>query len=363
MSEEQIDQIVQFYKTNTIFRLQKIIPIVTERLEAELEKNGIPARVAARVKKPASLKGKLLKWAKPDSGKKERLISPEATLLEVSDLAAVRVMTYTESDRSKVYDLATKIFKSPDNLKNFDTEILENSPRIRQNDKNHYRATHMQICLREEDLSKDDAETLIDSCELQITSLLAHVWNEIEHDTIYKEKSGRLSADEKRAIHSLGLLTQSGDHIIQSLLASRNIREENEKRNSQIQNERFGDKDELSSFLLNHFGEKIGPVKMDFSVGSDDLLAGLHAVDWDHPNDIMTRFTPKILLETRKISKRIIAAQTKANRTKSLYRPGTCDLFFVSLCAIDLSIAEAAVEDLSGNSRASVLLKAFKQLT
>lgn len=62
MSEEQIDQIVQFYKTNTIFRLQKIIPIITERLEAELEKNGIPARVAARVKKPASLRGKLLKW-------------------------------------------------------------------------------------------------------------------------------------------------------------------------------------------------------------------------------------------------------------------------------------------------------------
>ena len=156
--------------------------------------------------------------------------------------------------------------------------------------------------------------------------------------------------------------TRTLDHIIQSLLASRNIREENEKRDSQIQNERFCDKDELSSFLLNHFGEKIGPVKMDFSVGAEDLLAGLHAVDWDHPNDIVTRFTPKILLETRKISKRIIAAQTKANRTKSLYRPGTCDLFFVSLCALDLSIAETAVEDLSGNSRASVLLKAFKQL-
>ncbi|MDA9265250.1 RelA/SpoT domain-containing protein [bacterium] len=363
MSEERIDQIVQFYKNNTMFRLRRIVPIITERLEIELERNGIPARVAARVKKPASLRGKLIKWAKPSSEKKGRVTTPEATLLELSDLAAVRVMTYTESDRSRVHDLVTKIFKSPDNLKNFETEILEKSPRIKHNDKNHYRATHMQICLREEDLSKDDADTLRDSCELQITSMLAHVWNEIEHDTIYKEKSGKLSTEEKRAIHSLGLLTQSGDHIIQSLLASRNIREENEKRDSQIQNERFFDKDELSLFLLNHFGEKIGPVKMDFSIGAEDLLAGLHAVDWDHPNDIVTRFTPKILLETRKISKRIIAAQTKANRTKSLYRPGTCDLFFVSLCALDLSIAETAVEDLSGNSRASVLLKAFKQLS
>jgi ppGpp synthetase/RelA/SpoT-type nucleotidyltranferase len=362
MSVEQIDEIVQFYMHNTMFRLEKLIPIITECLEVELKRNGIPARVTARVKKPASVQGKLIKWTETSSKNKGRVTSPEATLLEMSDLAAVRVMTYTESDRSKVYDLVTKKFKNPDGLKDFGTEILEDNPRIKQDNKNHYRATHMQICLREDHLSKGEAATLRDSCELQITSMLAHVWNEIEHDTIYKEKSGKLSNEEQRAINSLGLLTQTGDNIIQSLLASRDIREKKEKLDSQIKNERFGGKDELSSFLMNHFGDKIGPDKIDFSDGIEDLLNGLHAIDWDHPNDIMTSFTPKIMFEARKISNRISAAQKRTDRTRSLIRPRSCDLFFVALCLIDLTRAEKAAEDLSSKSRAAVLLKTFRQI-
>ena len=362
MSVEQIDEIVQFYMHNTMFRLEKLIPIITECLEVELKRNGIPARVTARVKKPASVQGKLIKWTESSSKNKGRVTSPEATLLEMSDLAAVRVMTYTESDRSRVYDLVIKKFKNPDGLKDFGTEILEDNPRIKQDNKNHYRATHMQICLRQDHLSKDEAATLRDSCELQITSMLAHVWNEIEHDTIYKEKSGKLSNEEQRAINSLGLLTQTGDNIIQSLLASRDIREKKEKLDSQIKNERFGGKDELSSFLMNHFGDKIGPDKIDFSDGIEDLLNGLHAIDWDHPNDIMTSFTPKIMLEARKISNRISAAQKRTDRTRSLIRPRSCDLFFVALCLIDLTRAEKAAEDLSSKSRAAVLLKTFRQI-
>ena len=362
MSVEQIDEIVQFYMHNTMFRLEKLIPIITECLEVELKRNGIPARVTARVKKPASVQGKLIKWTESSSKNKGRVTSPEATLLEMSDLAAVRVMTYTESDRSRVYDLVTKKIKNPDGLKDSGTEILEDNPRIKQDNKNHYRATHMQICLRQDHLSKDEAATLRDSCELQITSMLAHVWNEIEHDTIYKEKSGKLSNEEQRAINSLGLLTQTGDNIIQSLLASRDIREKKEKLDSQIKNERFGGKDELSSFLMNHFGDKIGPDKIDFSDGIEDLLNGLHAIDWDHPNDIMTSFTPKIMLKARKISNRISAAQKRTDRTRSLIRPRSCDLFFVALCLIDLTRAEKAAEDLSSKSRAAVLLKTFRQI-
>ena len=362
MSVEQIDEIVQFYMHNTMFRLEKLIPIITECLEVELKRNGIPARVTARVKKPASVQGKLIKWTESSSKNKGRVTSPEATLLEMSDLAAVRVMTYTESDRSRVYDLVIKKFKNPDGLKDFGTEILEDNPRIKQDNKNHYRATHMQICLRQDHLSKDEAATLRDSCELQITSMLAHVWNEIEHDTIYKEKSGKLSNEEQRAINSLGLLTQTGDNIIQSLLASRDIREKKEKLDSQIKNERFGGKDELSSFLMNHFGDKIGPEKIDFSDGIEDLLNGLHAIDWDHPNDIMTNFTPKMMLEARKISNRISAAQKRTDRTRSLIRPRSCDLFFVALCLIDLTRAEEAAQDLSSKSRAAVLLKTFRQI-
>lgn len=361
MSAQKIEEIVQFYEKNTKFRLEKLIPIVVDCLEFNLVKNNIPARVAARVKKPASVKGKLLKWTE-SSKNRRRITSPEATLLEMGDLAAVRVMTYTESDRSKVHDLVTKIFKCPDDLRDFGTEVLEDTPRIKQNNKNHYRATHMQICLHEDQLKRDEIASLRDSCELQITSMLAHVWNEIEHDTIYKEKSGTLSTEEHRAIHSLGLLTQTGDNIIQSLLTSRGIREKKETLDSQIKNERFDSKDELSTFLMNHFGEKIGADKIDFSDGIEELLNGLHAIDWDHPNDIASRFTPKTMLESRKIASRILSAQKRSDRTRSLIRPRSCDLFFVALCLIDLTLAEKAIEDLSGKSRAAVMLKSFRQI-
>lgn len=363
MPYEKVDKVVQFYKMNTMFRLTEIIQIVTEQLESELVKNGIPARVAARVKKPGSLRDKLIKWD-GDSKSKTRISSPEATLREVSDLAAVRVMTYTERDRPKVIDLVKKIFKSPEGIEGFDIEELENHPRIKENGENHYRATHMQICLLDNGLSKKEADTLTkDSCELQITSMLAHVWNEIEHDTIYKTKTGHLSTEEKRAINSLGLLTQTGDHIIQSLLSSRDIREKKEKFDMQTKNEIFHDKDDLSLFLVNHFGEKVGPDRMKFTVGNDDLLKVLHKIDWDHPKDIMTRFKPQILLEARKIAIRIHNAQKRADRTRSLYRSGTCDLFFVALCIIDLSEAEKAFECLHAKSRASILLRAFRELS
>ena len=50
MSVEQVEEIVQFYRNNTRFRLEKLIPIIVECLEDELQRNNIPARVAARVK-------------------------------------------------------------------------------------------------------------------------------------------------------------------------------------------------------------------------------------------------------------------------------------------------------------------------
>lgn len=63
-----------------------------------------------------------------------------------------------------------------------------------------------------------------DSCEIQICSLLAHVWNEIEHDLGYKPLSGELSAGERRALEALGNLTRAGDSTIVNLLEATDTR-------------------------------------------------------------------------------------------------------------------------------------------
>jgi ppGpp synthetase/RelA/SpoT-type nucleotidyltranferase len=362
ITKEKLEETISFYKMNTMFRLTKLIQIVTEQLEDELAKNGIPARVAARVKKPASLRDKIWKW-RDDPAKKEKFSYPEAILRNIGDLAAVRVMTYTENDRPKVADLVKKIFKSPEAIKDFGTENKEEHPRVAKNNQNHYRATHMQICLLDKGLSETDKDTLTkDACELQITSMLAHVWNEIEHDTIYKTKTGDLSPEEIQAIHSLGLLTQTGDNIIQSLLSSRDIREKKESYDAQIKNERFSDENELSSFLMEHFGAKVANQSIDFKIGNLELLKALHELDWDHPNEVRTHFSPNILIAAKKHATQIQRAQTKAKQSRSNYRQGTCDLFLLALCVIDVSQAKRAFQHLHGSNREAIILKAFSTL-
>jgi ppGpp synthetase/RelA/SpoT-type nucleotidyltranferase len=360
MSEEHINKIISFYNKYSVFRLNELLPIIIKHLEFELKKNDIPARVAGRVKNPVSLKEKLLNWSN-NPKKKANISSPETTLKLVGDLCAVRVMTYTELDRSKVQNLVEKMFKSPDGIKNFGAEVKEKSDlRIKDDIENHYRATHMQICLKDEHIRKEENKPLtLDSCELQITSMLSHVWNEIEHDTKYKTKTGQLSKEEKLAINSLGLLTQTGDHIIRSLLSARDIRHKKEDDSKQIEDDLFINENELSDFLQNHFGEKIGPAKINYSQGNGSLLKVLEAIDWNHPKDIKTHFSPKILIDARARTNRIKSAQKREGRIKSLIKTDSCDIFFVAICIIDFDKAKMAIEHTQSKHRLSVILKAF----
>ena len=66
MSDEHINKIINFYNKYSVFRLNELLPIIIKHLEFELKKNGIPARVAGRVKNPASLKEKLLNFIDHD---------------------------------------------------------------------------------------------------------------------------------------------------------------------------------------------------------------------------------------------------------------------------------------------------------
>ena len=68
-----------------------------------------------------------------------------------------------------------------------------------------YRATHCQVALKAEDLLEpfDNLEGL--TCEIQVCSMMAHVWNEIEHDIGYKP-TGELSDLERATLVNIGHL-------------------------------------------------------------------------------------------------------------------------------------------------------------
>ncbi len=177
-------------------RLYKLLTITTEKLEAALKRHKIMARVSGRVKSRDSLEKKLTKWS-TDETKRALFTSKHDVFKLVGDLAAVRVMTYVEQDRERVAAIAREIFTHRPGREDFEYELKENSPRIKGDDTNHYRATHMQVCLRASDLHGKGDNLDDDHCELQITSMLAHVWNEIEHDVVYKGDKSALSEDER----------------------------------------------------------------------------------------------------------------------------------------------------------------------
>lgn len=357
----EVSEIVEFYSRNFPDRLGKLIRAITTKIEAGLANENIPARVASRVKTPESLRGKLEKWQN-DPSKQDRIGGPEETLKRISDLAAVRVMTYTESDRARVVSIIENFFQSPQGVTNFDLEVKEESDlRIKDDKENHYRATHMMIGLKDDDLTGELSNVSQDKCELQVTSMLAHVWNEIEHDTKYKEKSGTLSLAEKGAINSLGLLTRTGDNIIESLLQSRDFRESREADNLKELNARISDQRSLVSFLSSHFGDNVAGEKIDYDAGSKELLETLQAIGWDHPRDLCLNLSPSHMVAAKKLSKKLAKARKDAARNK--YNGASCDLFLLAIYMLKSENLQSFIEKCHGNTRHASLFSAYLSIS
>lgn len=361
MNEEKIKSVLEFFESKEVDRLEKLVRFVTTKLEKALAERQILARVSSRVKSSQSLRGKLTKWI----GTEKELVlefDPQEILHKVNDLAAARVMTYTEKDRDAVAELVQEIFASPGGFDTpFDIEQKEDHPRIKANDKNHYRATHMMIALPEDDCVGQLSNLAKDKCELQITSLLAHVWNEIEHDTIYKNLSGELSDLEREAIDSLGNLTKTGDSIIKSLLRARQAREDKLQFDLSEESARFSHADELSEFLKKHFGSKINGQNINYASGASELLACLRAVNWHHPRDITGQLSPSFLLSARRETLRLKRFLERNNRSRPSLDAETCDLFIVAVIMKKHDALTSAMRDVHSNKREKAILGVFDE--
>ena len=315
----------------SIDRLTKLVRITVERLEAELKRHKISARVSGRAKSQDSLQKKLENWAKSPS-KSPLFNSKHDVFAHVGDLAAVRVMTYVEQDRERVTAIVREIFCSREGKADFEYEVKENSTRIKENDANYYRATHMQICLKAEDLHGEYSNLKEDHCELQITSMLAHVWNEIEHDISYKGDKSVLSAEERSALESLGLLTKTGDNIIASLIDANSRREETERRKFTRANSEIIDKDALSKCLQLYYGEGLFGRHIDYWRNNDALFQTLAHIRMTHPSEIFDYVTPALLWgilknEIPEFKKYCI----KKKHSKPAVAVDTCDLFLIAI--------------------------------
>lgn len=112
----------------------------------------------------------------------------------VTDLAGVRVSTYLESDRPRVVGEIQKLFDGP-NAGAVVVDVEDSNE-----EEQYYRATHCQVSLKTDDLEEPNDNLAGLTCEIQVCSMLAHVWNELEHDLVYKPTTGDVSGRERESL-------------------------------------------------------------------------------------------------------------------------------------------------------------------
>jgi ppGpp synthetase/RelA/SpoT-type nucleotidyltranferase len=200
-------------------RYLKLCVRVAEICRLEIvEGNAIRAQVTSRAKSPKSLEGKLRRFAV--SGKKE-FPDIDSVFDQIRDLAAVRIATYEQKHEKQIAEEVCKRFAGHDG----ENATLEVKDRHAENPSHFYRATHCEVFLPATELVGTYVNVSGVPCEVQVCSMMAHVWNEIEHDLGYKPLSGELSTLEKELLVSLGHLSRSGDGTISQLLAATDQRQ------------------------------------------------------------------------------------------------------------------------------------------
>lgn len=212
LSPEDIQNAVLRYERE-YDRYVKLADVVYERCLRIVEETGLRATVQRRTKKPQSLRKKLLKIQRKIPAD-PRFSSVDDVFANMGDLAAVRVGPYLESDRAKIVEELKRAFDfTPPTPGHPNPDDKNRNERAK-----HYRAVHCQVLLRAEDAQGQNSNLAGTSCEVQVCSMLAHVWNEIEHDLGYKPETGALSERELDCLDALGQLVRAGDVIIKTLL-------------------------------------------------------------------------------------------------------------------------------------------------
>ena len=178
-----------------------------------VEANAIRAHVTFRAKGHKSLETKLRKFAQ--IGKKT-MPTVSSVFEQVRDLAAVRVATYVQTDERKVTDAIAKRFAGS----NGSAVAIDLKDKHATNSQNFYRATHLEVFLPSQDLVGTYSNLIGVPCEIQVCSMMAHVWNEVEHDLGYNPTVGTLSGEERNFLTMLGQSVRIGDGTIGSLFAA-----------------------------------------------------------------------------------------------------------------------------------------------
>jgi ppGpp synthetase/RelA/SpoT-type nucleotidyltranferase len=298
-----------------------------------VEEHAVRAQITSRTKTVRSFEGKLRRFAKrPD----KNFATVDEIFEKIGDFAGVRVATYRPEDESRVAQAISGLFAGFQGA----TVDVDLKDKLDPANCQFYRATHCQVFLKEEELLGDYANLKGASCEIQICSMMAHVWNEIEHDIGYKPEGGGPAEAERGLLEVLGHLTRSGDAAITQLLAANTAR-------MTAQTGDFSDVHEFVARLSGRFPDA------DLSVNAGQAFdeasrLGLMSID------SIERDLGEAALDPDVAKGRIGAFNaylTNAGQSEWLLNPGSSDLVLMGLLEAHLAEIEAAHRALPPSTR------------
>ena len=210
LTDPQIERVVGIYLERDMARYERAAAFVGERLGRELRAASFGRYLLTwRAKHPADLREKLRR--KRDKYAYRDLLAEPGSV--VTDLAGCRVIVYHPAHEEVAAGVVRRVLPiaiRPD---------ADEGPR--RDEKTGYRATHVLVS------APDEPETLSIRgaiCEVQVTSLASHIFNELDHDIGYKLHGVKLS-EETRALQSgLRAGSRSVDEVA-GLLVTRRQRE------------------------------------------------------------------------------------------------------------------------------------------
>ena len=205
LTDPEIDILVGRY-VEAMARYEETARLVEDRLRRALRANAVRALLGSRAKHPEDLRGKL---ARKRSDERYRFSTLDARMNEiVTDLAGCRVMVYRFSDVENVERIVREALE------------LSSLPGAfeRHQKKSGYRASHFLVRIGDE---VDRLSLRGAICEVQIASLAAHVFNELEHDIAYKDHDCPPTEAEQESLAEVRHMTWFLDRSVERLLVER----------------------------------------------------------------------------------------------------------------------------------------------
>ncbi|OKL56435.1 hypothetical protein UA08_08185 [Talaromyces atroroseus] len=213
-SEESSKVISDFLRgwNESIHYYHNFAKAVADKCRRALESRGIEAEVTYRAKKEKSLANKLNQRSKPNPYiYKDR----EAILHDIQDLAGVRIVVKTLTDQIAVHSILYREVNIEKYAPKQDTPTTATSLFSRKH--NWYSANHYVARRRKEDLELQSFGEYT-RVEIQVPLAFQHAFAKLEHDIVYKGRSGSVTLKQLQLLDNLsglvGVTTDLADLAI-----------------------------------------------------------------------------------------------------------------------------------------------------